>query len=182
MTVTLFTRNGPAPRDEAVIRSTTNTVNNDAPPAMQESAPDYNNFTSDKREDGGLTPNTLASHVVPTEKYSPIQTNQNTDLYSINESLSAKGTAAAREMAGEYGHGTMKVVEGIEPVLVDGTRFDNVYFKANVGVVQGAAGEYMAASFVDTEVIGQVEQQRRKKAAEAANGPLYDAFLKWSQS
>src|SRR5665647_1041136 len=141
MTATLYTRNGPAPRDEEVIRSTTNTVDVEAPAAMQESAPDYNQFTSDKREDGGLTTNTLASHVTATQQYVPTITNASTDLFTgTNSQVSTSGTAAAKEMTGQTGHGTMKIVEGIEPIIVDGTQFDNLYFKGNVGVVQGSAG------------------------------------------
>jgi hypothetical protein len=183
MTTTLYARQGPVPRDENVIRSTTNTVDIAAPAAMQETAPDYNQFTSDKREDGGLTTNTLASHIIPSEKYVPTITNASDDLFTgTNKQVSSSGTAAAKELTGETGHGTFKVVEGIEPTIVDGTQLDNLYFKGNVGVVQGPAGNYMAAAISDPETTGLVEQTRRKKAAIAADGNLYDAYIAWSSS
>jgi hypothetical protein len=151
---------------------------------MQEAPPDYNQFTSDSREDGGLTTNTLASHVTATQQYVPTITNASEDLFSkVNDQISSSGTAAAKEMTGQTGHGTMKVVEGIEPTLVDGTQFDNLYFKANVGVVQGSASDnYLSAAISDPEVTGLVEQTRRKKAAIAADGNLYQQYIDWSSS
>lgn len=179
MTVTMYTRNGPVPRDENIIRSTTDIgIDNEAPAAVQDSAPDYNEFNSDKRESGGLSTNTLASHVIPTEKYAPLVTNASEDLFTAtNKQVSSSGTAAAKELTGEWGHGTFKVVEGIEPTIVDGTQFDNLYFKANAGVLQGAAGDMMAASISDPEVTGLVEQVRRRKAAESATGSMYQAMV-----
>lgn len=179
MTVTLYTRNGPAPRDENVVRSTTNTVDVMAPAAEQPSAPDYNQLMLDPREDGGLTTHTQASHVIPSEKYSPSIGNSSEDLFTIvNSRISSAGTAAAREMAGEYGHGTMQVVEGIEPTIVDGQQFDNVYFKANVGVIQGPAGDNgMLSHANDPSVVDYVEQTRLRKAAQAAQGNIYQQYM-----
>jgi hypothetical protein len=183
MTTTLYTPNGPVPRDENVIRSTTATIENDAPADMQDSAPDYNDFTSAKHEDGGLTTNTLSSHVTPSERYIPTITNADQDLFTAtNSQVSSSGTAAAKELTGRWGHGTFKVVEGIEPTIVDGTQFDNLYFKGNVGVLQGAAGDMTAASISDPATTGLVEQTRRAKAALSAQGPIYQAMLDASKS
>jgi hypothetical protein len=150
---------------------------------MADSSPDVNEVMTAKHEDGGLTTNTLASHIVPTERYTPIITNADQDLFTAtNKQISSSGTAAAKELSGEWGHGTFKVVEGIEPTIVPGTEFDNVYFKANSGVLQGSAGEMMSATISDPSVTGLVEQTRRVKAAQAAQGPLYAAFYDASQS
>jgi hypothetical protein len=121
------------PDSEAHVRSTTGVVDTSAPSAVMPDTPDWNEFESDPDTEGGLTTRQLASHVIPMSKYAPHLGNANTDFNApIDSQVSTSGHAAAQEAAGVWGHGTMQIVEGIEPTIVDGHQLGDEYFKAGV--------------------------------------------------
>jgi len=119
----------PAPVDADEIQSTVTTVQADEPPAESPDSPDWNETETDPDTEGGLTSRQLASHVVPPLQYVPHIGDANDDPNSIvNRQVSTSGTAAAREMTGRWGHGTLKVVQGIEPTIREGDRLGADYF------------------------------------------------------
>lgn len=116
--------------DEAAVRSTVTVVDRDEPASMLPGPPGYNDATTDPDTGGGLTTRSLASFVIPSERYVPNMGDANVDHNAIvNERISSSGTAAAREAAGQWGHGTMKVVMGIEPAQAP--LFGDEYFAAD---------------------------------------------------
>lgn len=122
----------PVPANETEVRSTVTAVQDDAPAAVQTAPPGYNDMATDPDTEGGLTTRQLASYVIPSERYAPAAGNANTDFTArIDGQVSTSGTAAAREASGAWGHGTLKIVEGIEPVLRDGNRLGSEYFTAS---------------------------------------------------
>ena len=121
----------PTTQTEEHVRATAEPVQDDTP-AEQTGAPEFNEHETDGATAGGLTTRDLASHVIPSEQYlpwhAPASHNQGDQL--VNARWSSAGSAAAREAAGQWGHGTIQVVEGIEPVIREGGQFGGEYFAA----------------------------------------------------
>ena len=161
------------PQNEKDVRTTVTVVDNDAPPSMQEQAPDFNDVKTDPYTEGGLTTHQLASRVTPSEKYVPHVGNSNDAdamFGRVNDQVSTSGTAAAREMAGQWGHGTMMVVEGIEPTIVDGHAMGDEYFDAGKHKVQAGAGNYMTPSRqADNTSLSEVQATGNENARAAAS-------------
>jgi hypothetical protein len=176
--------NGSVPADENVVRRNTTPVEADAPPAEQSAAPDFNEVTTDANPNLGLEPRQLASHVIPTEKYRPawIEDVDAQHLHNdlIDRQVSSSGTAAARENAGIFGHGTLMVTEGIEPVqdLRDGGKFGNEYFTRHERVVQEGMGDYMSAPpGMEQSTIAMVAATGKSAAQVARESAMYSAYL-----
>lgn len=174
------------PQDPESVRSTVTTVQDDAPPSVAESAPDYNQVFTDPETEGGLTPSQVASHVAPSEKYAPemIATTQVADAIQtrVNDNIATSGTAAAREAAGVYGHGTMKIVEGIEPAIVDGHGFGPDYFAAGAPAGTELARPFMTANApTDPSVQSSGEDNSRDAVSQSQSATayqtMYDRFL-----
>lgn len=169
---------GHVQRDEAVIRSTTDTVDKDAPAETQAAAPDFNQIELSGNERGGLSPNQLSSHVVPTSKYVPLPSNTNTDFAApINHQVSSSGTAAAREQSGYWGHGTMQIAEGIQPQIYDGMQFKEEYFTATKLMPQGTTTDYLVPPSNDPVTLAMEASLGRKRAAQAQRAGQYSAWV-----
>lgn len=171
------------PADESVVRNTATPVDINAPAAEQESAPDRNEFESDPNPNLGMVPRQLASHVIPTEKYSPFWSGEVDDSHNyndiVNRQVSSSGTAAAREASGQFGHGTMQVMEGIEPVadLIDGGSYGNTYFVANDPKIQSSSGSYMTTPpGQDYTIPGLVAGVGKTNARDAAEASMYNVW------
>jgi len=177
--------NSAVPADEAVVRSNTYVVSDDAPAAEMESAPDFNQVPeTDSNPSLGMVNRQLASHVVPTAKYAPAWSGDVNDNHLandlINRQVSSSGTAAAREASGQFGHGTMQIIEGIEPVadLRDGGKMTNTYFAAGKPDIQETAGSYMTvAPGMDHSITAAVAGVGKANAVSARNASMYDAYL-----
>lgn len=165
------------PADDAVVRSTVTFVDVDAPPAVEDRTPDYNAVLADERSEGGLTPRQLASHVLPSHRYVPATGDANTwgdAVQRVNDGISTKGHAAAKEAAGEWGHGTLQIVEGIEPTIVDGQQLGGDYFATNGP--ENPAGSYMSATpSVDASL--QATGNDLSREAVQASRNAYQSFL-----
>lgn len=167
------------PADEAEIRSTTDVVDHDAPSAEMDSAPDFGEFDSDPDTEGGLTSRQLASHVIPSvQSVNPALAEANSEHNAIiDRQVSSSGTAAAREAAGEWGHGTLHIQEGIEPTIRDGAAFGEEYFKAERDPIQTGMGAYMTpAAPGNVDENARVQATANRNAREAASP--YSQFLK----
>lgn len=164
------------PADEKEVRSTVTAVDNNAPSAVSEHRPDYNEVVTDPDTEGGITPHQVGSYVNPSEQYSPTP-RTGADDEIVNRQISTSGTAAAREAAGEWGHGTLMVTEGIEPVIRDGGEFTELYFKADERSPQQGMGNYMTpASTADSGVMEAAQATGNDNARQAASP--YAAYLR----
>jgi hypothetical protein len=173
MSTLLYALNrGEVPADEGLVRSTVTVVDKDATASVEAAPPDFNGAETDPSTDGGLTTRQLASHVEASQRYVPHTGNSNTDLNApVNNQVSSSGTAAAREMLGEWGHGTMQVVEGIEPVIRDGGNYGDHYFAVHERLAAGS-GNYMSptqASDTVTTAAVQATGEGNSRAAAAVS-------------
>ena len=169
---------GPVQRDEAVIRSTTNVIDNDAPSATETASPGFNELENDKSEAGGLTPNQLSSHIEPSQRYVPAIGNASEDLFTdVNKQVSSSGTAAQREAQGHWGHGTYLAVEGIEPTIVDGQQFKEEYFSAYRPLApNGSSTDFMLPVIDDPSTNARMALLGRRRAQRARMASAYTAF------
>jgi hypothetical protein len=170
------------PVDEATVRSNTYPVDPNSE-AEQTDAPDLNEVETDPNPTLGLVNRQLYSHVIPTVKYPPFWQQEVDDNHLhtdvIDRQVGSSGTAAAREAAGQFGHGTMMVVEGIEPVqgLTDGGRFGNQYFAAGKPDVQSGMPQSMSIPpGYEHANIGVVADTGKSNARAAQNRSLYAAL------
>lgn len=183
MSTTLITawNRDEAPREENDVRSTTNVVDLDAPSAVAENPPGFNDagYERDPDTEGGLTPRNLFGFIRGRQRYTPNVGNANTDFASpINDQVSTSGTAAARESAGEWGHGTMQIVESIEPTIREGGAFGEDYFAAGTRQLQkGMRSDVTAARIPDGQDSASDQQAGKTAAREAAQSALYARFL-----
>lgn len=174
---------GAIPVDENTVRNTATPVYDGDPAAEQDDAPELNEIRTDTNPHLGMVGRQLGSHVIPMQKSIPPWlngVNHNADTNDIvNRQVSTSGTAAAREASGQWGHGTILITEGIEPVqgLTDGGRFDNAYFAANDPGIQSSAGNFMStAPGQDYTVPGLVAATGKANARAATQSSSYDAF------
>lgn len=173
------------PLDEAKVRATTAPVIVDAPPAEAVDAPEFNEFESDQNPNlGGLSFRNLASDWHESEQYAPFWADNATRQHDIiiNEQVAKSGTAAAREMSGQFGHGTMAYAVGIEPTIRSGGAFGNDYFAANKADINELSAETAGRRGVtptpgrDREQIAGAAAYGGQAARKASNS-AYGAFL-----
>lgn len=165
------------PVDEAVVRSTATVVTPDKPAAMQDAPPEFNEvIESDQDPALGLTTRTLASHLVPTQKYAPFWQSDVDNGWQhnaiVDSQISTAGTAAQRETSGEFGHGTMQVAIGIEPVgdLREGGKLTNEFLQVDKRNIQTGSGDYMSIPpGYDQNTSGMVAAAGKTAAMEASN-------------
>lgn len=135
---------GVIPQDENTIRSNTFPVSPADAPAVEPHTPEMESVESDPNPNLGMVTRGLAPYYIPSEKYAPFwaddvdQAHNHNDI--INRQVSSSGTAAQRELAGQYGHGSMPIAKGIEPVqdLRDGGSYGNDYFVSHPKDVQAS--------------------------------------------
>ena len=164
------------PADEKVVRSTTAPYSSATPPAVMDSMPDQQEVAADPNPDLGLANRQLGSHWVQGEKGTQEwgtradSAHLHNDL--IDRQVASSGTAAAREAAGEWGHGTMSYAVGIAPVsdLVDGARMGNEYFVREPRDIQATSDDSMMSipPGYETGIKASVLQSGKDSAREAA--------------
>lgn len=166
---------------EDVVTTVTDVDPDDAP-AVADDAPDYNELYVDEVTNGGLTGAQLASAVTPSQRSVALPTGLDVNRAvqaEINDGQATKGTAAGREAAGIFGHGTLKIVEGIEPVLRDGGAFGNAYFSAeNRPETHAGATISPTASTADAAVRTTAAINARNAVTDSQGGAdIYAAYL-----
>lgn len=172
--------NEPVPQDEREVSSTVTVVDGDAEPAVQEHVTDFNETFTDPDTEGGLTPHQVASFVSPSVRYVPNVDASAQDEHNamINRQVSTAGVAPAKEATGEWGHGTMKLVEGIEPTIRDGSQLGSDYFTAYPHDVGKASGDYMTpAQPADPTTRGDAAATAVVAARKATQSSYYQQFL-----
>lgn len=162
------------PQDESVVRSTMDPIRDDNQDAETEHPPDWNELDTDQSgELSGLAPRVPGSDTVDTQKYSPWWT----PLAQINHNeltdnqVSSSGTAAARESAGQQGHGTTQYAIGIEPVIREGAAYGQDYFDAGERGANVDGGHYMTPVVSDdwaNAIAQQAATDRSRRANQSA--------------
>lgn len=168
------------PTDENIVRSTTEYVQTDAPPAEMEGPPEFNELETDSNPNLGMVTRQVASDWHASEQYSPswADTANPTESFAyVNERMDKIGTAAAREMAGAFGHGTMAYAVGIEPVIRDGGQYGADYFAVDPRLIQETAGDYMVPDAShDHDAVGATAGQAVRNAKDAGAAGQYAAW------
>ena len=173
------------PLDQAKVRATTAPVEPDAPPAEQEGAPEFNEVETDRNPDlGGLAHRQLASNWHQPEKYGPWWAQGATAEHNaiIDRQVATSGVAAAKELTGQQGHGTIAFAIGIEPVLRDGGAFGNDYFAVDRRDIQEGSSQSRGvapAMGLDRDTIAGVAAYGKDASVDAANNTaaLYAAIV-----
>lgn len=171
------------PADEKVVRATATPADIGAPAAMQATPPDYNEpIDADPNPDLGMVNRQKASYWNEGEQYAPFWQPDVDAQYQhnaiVDRQISTSGTAAGREAAGEFGHGTAKYAIGIEPTadLRDGGKMGNDYFAAGKPDIQETAGMYMTTPpGYEQSTTAAVMATGKDRARESGNSP-YDAM------
>jgi len=163
------------PTDENTVRRTTDPVpSSDSLPAEMVGPPEFNEVETDLNPHNGLATRQVASDWHASEKYTPGWAhiaNPTASFAQINGQVDSSGTAAAREMMGEQGHGTMAYAIGIEPVIRDGGQYGADYFAVDPRLIQETGGAYMTpAPGIDRDSVsaGAANAVRNAKDAGAA--------------
>lgn len=171
---------GSVPQTSNEVRSTVEPVRTDNVSAEQVDAPEWNEFDSDESgELVGLSPRVAGSDTHDIEQTAPFWAALATAEHNqiVDRQVATSGTAAAREMAGEHGHGTMQYALGIEPVIRAGASFGNDYFVSHSADIQDGAGAYMAPTENDNWAVALAAANAEKNSRKAFQSTQYDAFL-----
>ncbi len=180
----VLSRSG-VPSDQQTVRATTEKVDHTAEPAVMDNAPEIGERETDSNPNlTGLATRQLASDWHQGEKFRPSWIG-NVNNEAVNSSLidgqvSSSGTAAAREDAGVFGHGTMSYAIGIEPVqgLGPGEALGNTYFAADRPGVQSTMGSWMSTPpGIDRDTTSLVSDTAKQKARYAQESSIYATWL-----
>lgn len=163
------------PADEEVVRRTAVPYEHDKPAAMANDMPVMSEVETDHDPNLGMVNRQLASKFHPSERSAPAWAEQVAQQYQhnaiIDRQVSTAGFSAAKEAAGQWGHGTMSYSVGIEPVgdLGNSGKLGNDYFVRNQRPIQDGADNTMMNPSVgmdqDVNATGKV---LARKAAQAA--------------
>lgn len=125
---------------------------------------------------GGLQSASVASYVIPREKVAqPLGEPSVLAQKELDASGPDKGLTAERIRQGDYGHGTLPIVVGIEPAQPHAP-FDNLYFAAGTRSVIRGQNDVTGPRIVGTaEDAGAVNATRL--ASRDARNAAYRAFL-----
>jgi hypothetical protein len=168
------------PLTEEEAQTTVEPIRHDDSSAEASHAPEWNEIDTDESgELVGLSPRLVGSDTKETEKYSPWWAPFATENHNeiIDNQVASSGTAAAREMSGEQGHGTMQYAIGIEPVIRPGAAFGNDYFLSNPAVIQDGAGSYMTPATSDNWGNAVAQSQAASNSRQAFNDSLFANFI-----
>jgi hypothetical protein len=176
------------PADEKVVRATATPVDSGAPAAMETDAPQWGEkMETDGNPNLGIVNRTKASHWVEGEQSAPFwrsevdaQVNHN---LLIDQQVSTSGTAAAREAAGQFGHGTLSYGVALEPVgdLREGGKLGNDYFSVGKPDIQNGAGDYMSVPPGYDHGTAGAAAATGKGAAREAAASVYDVWWRGGQ-
>ncbi len=164
------------PQSESEVRSTLDPIRDDAQLAEQDAPPDWNERDSDESgELMGLAPRVAGSFTENIEKSAPLAPDLATMNHNavIDNQVATSGTAAARELTGQRGHGTMQYAVGIDPLIRDGAAFGNDYFKAHDPGIQDGMGAYMSPPDQDNWQSSVAASMAERRSREAYMSTLY---------
>lgn len=171
---------GAVPQDESVARSTVEPIRRDSETAEMQHAPEYNELDTDESgELTGLAKREVGSDTRDSEQSAPFWAALATADHNtiVDSQVATSGTAAKRENAGQFGHGTMQYALGIEPVIREGARFGNDYFTSNEADIQDGAGSYMTPPDQDNWLSAVAAANAEKSSREAFRATQYARFM-----
>lgn len=175
---------GPVPVSEETARATLEPITEPDITAEAPHAPDYNEFINDPTIFPGIAPHQAESTTTAPERYVPWHAPKASTLFNapIDAQVSSSGRAAALELSGVWGHGTMFREEGIEPVIRDGAAYGEDYFEALHAGVQQTTGDYMSeasggGTIVDNEWKAVAQANAVANSRLASRSTLFDTFL-----
>ena len=167
-------------QDDSTVRSTLDPIRSDGQDAEQQNAPDWNEFENDASGQlSGLAPRVAGSDTVDAAKYVPwwIAAASGGHNIIVDAQVASSGTAAARESAGQHGHGSMQFAQGIEPVIRDGAAYGQDYFVSNAAGANEGAGNYMAPADSDNWLMSITQTRAEKESRKAFQSSNLSAFL-----
>lgn len=171
------------PADQNVVRSTAPVVEHDAPPAEYQGPPQMEDVQTDPNPHLGMVNRQLAPDYTDSEQYAPWHAADVDDAHllndRINRQVSSSGTAAAREAAGRWGHGTAPTTIGIEPTrdLAEGGKMTNEYFKVDKPDIQSTMSNSMSLPLgTDGDARAEVMMAGKAASLDAASAGMYQAF------
>jgi hypothetical protein len=175
------------PIDENAVRSTATPVDPGRDAADIDNAPEFNELDTDPNDHVGMSTRGVSGDYTPIEKFSPSWSDDVDQAHNANDiidrQVSSSGTAAAREKAGEYGHGTMAVTRSIEPVIRDGGAMGNDYFAAYDPDIQSSMTRETGIQADSQgygpgrENVGNVAAYGKTASREASQSASYAAFF-----
>ena len=175
------------PNDENTVRATTAPVDPNALAAAQDHTPVIEEVTTDSDSNlSGIATRQKASYWHESEQYTPswlANASDQSRFTLVNEQVASSGTAAAREEAGQFGHGTMRYAVGIEPVfdLADNgaRKLGNDYFTRNERGPQDTASTTMMSvppGYDHSDTISSIADGKTN-AREASQAAMYAAWF-----
>ena len=157
--------------DEETVRATTEPVNPDAPPDVEETAPDnISEYPRPTTMHAGLSTAAMASFWTEGQQIVPpglMEAQVGPSFSRINDNQALAGHAAALEAAGIFGHGSASFANAMEPVLREGAEFGQDYFAAFKPGVQPYAGNYME-TILERNVAAANANRAKVEAGDAA--------------
>lgn len=154
------------------VRSTVTTVDKDSDASVATTTPELGRLETDAITDGGLTTHQVASQVTPSERFAPATDSRSDHSDALNNSWSSSGTAAAREAAGQWGHGTAYSQDSLTRIP-DGTAFAETYFERDRRGMNEQVTPYMNANSVDPAQLDDINDAGKNIAREAGSGNIY---------
>jgi len=151
--------------DEETVRATTEPVHVDAPPEVDNAPPEnISEYKTAVAPHAGLATAQVASYWTDGAQHAPGWADQaqvGPSFSRVNDYQAVLGTAAAREMAGHFGHGSAQFANAMEPGIREGSEFGQDYFQSDHPGIQPGMGNYM-----------ETLQERDVAAANANRGKM----------
>jgi hypothetical protein len=172
--------------DENVVRRNTAPVDATPEPAEIEHDPGFNELAEDSNPAIGMTTRQLGSKWYDRVKSAPglflaLTKGHNAHNNMINRQIASSGTAAGREDAGEWGHGSFPFAVGIEPLnpaQVYGQDYFKAYTPESPNPAPYDAGVRPAmGNGNDRDAIGAQSAEAKTNARDAGASAMYDRFL-----
>lgn len=154
------------------VRSTVTTVDPDSDASVATTTPEEGRLETDPTTDGGLTTHQVSSQVTPSERYAPSTVSRGDHSQALNNSWSSSGTAAAREEAGQWGHGTAYAQDAMTRIP-DGTAFSEEYFERERRGMNEHVTPYMSTNSVDPAELDDISDAGKVRAREAKASNIY---------
>lgn len=171
--------------DENEAQSTVEPVRNDPASAELESSPEWNTVESDDSgELVGLSPRMVQSETEFNAKEEDRHAGGDIPDYrtalegnhDINAQVASSGSAAARESAGQAGHGPIATIIGIEP-LNPAQRYGNDYFVVPSMGANELAGEYMQPPQNDNWLQAVAQDRANQNSRVAYRSTQYSSYF-----
>jgi hypothetical protein len=170
------------PQTEEEARPGLEPIRTDKEGAEAQHAPDWNEPQYDSGQLGaGLNRRTEGADTTDTVDYRPwwagLIPGIKSGIEQMNEAQDTKGTAAAREIAGQQGHGTMQYADSIDPVIRPGAAYGNDFFRVLPKGIQDGSPDSMTPIDNDS-YMHAVAQSRGVQGQGDARKNLYGNFYR----